>query len=259
LKTSASRSANLISGILLGAWNLEYYQVVTISAIFLQLAQLFFTLNTDLNISTSQTKLKYIPEIFVNIYRHQKPGFIMFVLINGFYGIYITIMLIATTQSAQPNYIHKFIVLLFAIGEVTSCYIFNKLPQSKNLKNLLVIEGILFIIVNSILIICLNYSYYKLLLIIFALCGALINKICSDLDDFINLYTPSYLKKDMSFTSAITKQIINFIGIMALVPLSTYRTDLVIIIIMFIFLVNCLWMFYLIKIREEPKNVVDNS
>ena len=238
VNTSSSRAGNLISGILLSAWRLEYFQVVTISAILLQISQIFFTLTQELPRDLPQIKAKYMPKVFVDIYEQDKSTILSFICMNGIYGVYLTWILIITSHVSLNSFVLRFLVLFFVMGEIISCYLFSKIENSPSLKINIARDTTFFALINIFLFWFLHYSYHKLFLIFLCISGGLINKIVSQTDVLMSSYHTHFLKKEMDLTYLITRQFLNIAVVIITLPFVMYKSQFVIVVILFLCLMN---------------------
>jgi hypothetical protein len=238
MDTSSVKAANFLSGLLLSAWRLEYFQVVTISAILLQISQIFFTITKELLQDIPFVKSRYMPRVFFDIYKKDKAAFLSFIWMNGIYGVYLTWIFIVTANLQDHIFVRRFLVLFFVMGEILSCYLFNNISHSNNIKINIALDTTLFSLINIFLFWLLHYNYHKLFLLLLLISGLLISKITVQNDILIRSYHNHLSKKEMDLTYLITKQGINIASSLLTIPFAMYKSQFVIIVILAVCIFN---------------------
>ena len=225
IKLSIIRFTNILSTILISAVSFSYGKVVTISVILLQLAQAFFSLNNKHNLSLSKSnhQLKFYINIYMNLYKKNRGFCFYFLLLTGLHYTYLTWIIIVVSHFRNIHYFFKFLIIIFALGEIFSTYIFLKEDHSIALKKRIKLGLSLFAIINFLLFLVFSLQEYKVILPLFFFSGVIISKLNSDLESLVFSTQNIVDKVNFDFSNSIVKNIFTIVILVITYHIAAYK------------------------------------
>jgi hypothetical protein len=225
IKLSIIRFTNIFSNILIGAFASSYDKVVTVSVILLQMAQIFFNINNrdQINSYKSFNQLKFFIEIYINLYKNNPIFTVFFFIFTGLHYTYLTWLIIIISHFKQVHPFFKWVIAVFALGEIFSTYIFIKEDDSIVLHRRILLGCLLFAIVNFFLFIVFSFQQYGFIIPLFLFSGIILSKFNGDLENLVFQNQTVTDRANFDFSNTILKNILSIIVLIITFHIAAYK------------------------------------
>lgn len=237
LKLIIIRFTNIFSNVIISVMNYNYHNITIISVLLLQFSQIFFSLNNKNNLTLAKpiNELKFFIDIYFNLYQQNKIFCLFFLLFMSIHSTYHLWLIIIISHLKYLNFIYKYLIITFALGEIFSTYIFLKEDDSIIINKRIFYGVSLFSLLNFILFLCLASENYAILLPIIFVTGIIMSKINTDIELFVFNNQKVTNKINFDFSNTVVKNIFNIIILIITFHITSYKAYMIFAIVTIIY------------------------
>lgn len=223
-KLTIVRFANIISNILISILSFQYDKMVVISVILMQVAQIFFSLNNKNNLALAKpiNDLKFYLDIYTEFYQKNKSFCIFFLVLLGIHNTYITWLIIMASNLHLDLAWSKILIVVFALGEILSTYIFKFLGYT-NIHKKLYWGYISFGIINFFMFLIIYFQKYFLLVPILFIAGVIGAKMIASLELLVFQNQKITNRINFDFSNTLIKHLLNMSLIIITYPFTSSK------------------------------------